>query len=135
MSRASIPIRGLRRAIVVDDSRAMRSMLRHALEEQNFHVAEAANGGEALRMLQAGEPPELALIDWTMPVLDGIGLISALRSDSRFARMAIVMVTSEADPERVQRALAAGADEYIMKPLSSDVLAEKLTLLEEAGWP
>ncbi|HEX5656848.1 MAG TPA: response regulator [Polyangiales bacterium] len=135
MSRASIPARGLRRAIVVDDSRAMRSMLRHALEEQNFHVTEAVNGGEALRMLQEGEPPELALIDWTMPVLDGIGLISALRRDPRFARMVIVMVTSEADPVRVQSALAAGADEYIMKPLSSDVLAEKLMLLEEAGWP
>jgi two-component system, chemotaxis family, chemotaxis protein CheY len=135
MTRASIPVRGPRRAIVVDDSRAMRSMLRYALEEQNFHVSEAANGAEALRMLQQSEPPELALIDWTMPVLDGIGLISALRSDDRYARMVIVMVTSEADPERVQRALAAGADEYIMKPLSADVLAEKLTLLEEAGWP
>lgn len=135
MSRASIPVRGLRRAIVVDDSRAMRSMLRHALEEQGFHVSEAANGGEALQMLQQGEPPDLALIDWTMPVLDGIGLISALRRDARYTRMVIVMVTSEADPERVQSALSAGADEYIMKPLSPDVLAEKLTLLEEAGWP
>jgi two-component system, chemotaxis family, chemotaxis protein CheY len=135
MSRASIPVTGPRRAIVVDDSRAMRALLRSALEEQNFHVSEAANGGEALQMLQQGEPPELALIDWTMPVLDGIGLIYALRRDKRFARMAIVMVTSEADPGRVQRALAAGADEYIMKPLSADVLAEKLTLLEEAGWP
>jgi two-component system chemotaxis response regulator CheY len=135
MSRASIPVSGVRRAIVVDDSRAMRTMLRIALEQQGYVVSEAADGKEALAMLQASEPPELALIDWAMPELDGIGLITALRSDTRFARMVIVMVTSEADPERVQSALAAGADEYIMKPLSSDVLAEKLTLLEEAGWP
>jgi two-component system chemotaxis response regulator CheY len=135
MSRASLPIEGPRRAIVVDDSRAMRAVLRYALEEKGFLVSEASNGMEALTRLQVGAPPELALIDWSMPQLDGIGLIRTLRSDERFARMVIIMVTSEADPRRVQRALDAGADEYIMKPLSSDVLAEKLTRLEEAGWP
>jgi two-component system chemotaxis response regulator CheY len=136
MSRASIPVSGVRRAIVVDDSRAMRSLLRAMLEQVGFVVSEAADGKQALATLHTSPPPELALIDWAMPELDGVSLIAELRRHERFARMAIVMVTSEADPERVERALQAGADEYIMKPLSQDVLNEKLMLLEESGaWP
>ncbi|MET0283817.1 MAG: response regulator [Polyangiales bacterium] len=131
MPRASLPAAGLRQAIVVDDSRAMRAMLRHVLEHEGFQVSEAADGSQALLQLAKGEVPILALIDWNMPGLDGIALIRALRSSSRFARMTIVMVTSEADPTHVEQALEAGADEYIMKPLSAEVLREKLTMLEQ----
>jgi two-component system chemotaxis response regulator CheY len=131
MPRASLPAAGLRQAIVVDDSRAMRAMLRHVLEHEGFEVTEAADGSQALNQLTTGEVPLLALIDWNMPRLDGLSLIRTLRSSPRFAELTIVMVTSEADPTHVEQALEAGADEYIMKPLSAEVLREKLALLEQ----
>ncbi len=131
MSRASIPVMGERTAIVVDDSRAMRSILRNALEHEGFTVSEAVDGVQALAQLASGAVPVLALVDWNMPKLDGLGLIRALRSSPRFAQMTIVMVTSEADPMHVEQALEAGADEYIMKPLSPEVLRAKLIRLEQ----
>lgn len=136
MALPSLRAGGVRRAIVVDDSRAMRAMLRRVLESVRFVVDEAANGAQALHQLAHGEVPALALVDWNMPGLDGLTLIRTLRSNVRFARMIIVMVTSEAEPSQVEIALAAGADEYIMKPLSPEVLREKLMLLEaEASAP
>lgn len=131
MSRASIPIGGERNAVVVDDSRSMRALLRHALEEQGFRVSEAEDGSIALRLLSQGPVPMLVLVDWHMRGLDGLTLIRALRTSERFARMAIVMVSSEADPKHIEEALRVGADEYIMKPLSAEVLRQKLTILEQ----
>lgn len=131
MARPSIPVGGFRRALVVDDSRAMRAILRSALEECGFEVVEAADGKEALERLATMRIPELALVDWNMPQMDGIELICTLRKDHNYDRMAIVMVTSETAPARIATALRAGADEYIMKPLSPAVLKEKLVLLEE----
>lgn len=129
--RPSIPVGGYRRAIVIDDSRAMRSLLRAALETCGFVVTEASDGLEAQALLDAAEPVELALVDWNMPELDGLALIRSVRGNPRYDRMVIVMVTSEAEPTQIERALAAGANEYIMKPLSAEVLVEKLRLLEE----
>jgi len=131
MPPASIPASGPRRAIVVDDSRAMRVLLRKALEERGFSVSEAGDGREALARLEQMEPPDLALIDWNMPEMDGLELISLLRKSPRFDGMAMVMVTSESEPARIEQALRAGADDYIMKPLSAEVLRERLMLLEE----
>jgi len=132
MRRPSIPVLGVRRAIVVDDSRAMRHMLRDALEQSGFEVIEAADGADALAKLTSAPPPELALVDWNMPELNGLSLIRFLRSNHKFDRMVIVMVTSETEASQIQRALAAGADEYIMKPLSADMLLDKIRMLEEA---
>jgi len=134
--RPSIPVAGDRRAIVIDDSRAMRSLLRSALETCGFVVSEASDGLRALPQLAADEPFNLALVDWNMPGLDGLALIRLLRKNPRYDRMVIVMVTSEAEPSQIERALAAGANEYIMKPLSAEILVEKLRLLEEeeADW-
>jgi two-component system chemotaxis response regulator CheY len=130
MARASIPASGPRTAIVVDDSRVMRAILRHALEAREFGVVEAIHGRHALELLTAMPVPDLALIDWNMPELDGLELIRVLRSDPRYESMAIVMVTSETEPAQIQRALSMGADEYIMKPLSPEVLMERLVQLE-----
>ena len=131
MPRTSIPARGHREALVVDDSRAMRALLRKGLEACAFEVFEAADGEEALALLSVIRVPEVALIDWNMPNLNGLDLVRRLRSDARFSRMAIIMVTSETATEQVERALAAGADEYLMKPFSAEVLIGKLTMLEE----
>jgi two-component system, chemotaxis family, chemotaxis protein CheY len=131
MPRASIPTSGHREAIVVDDSRAMRAFMRAGLEACAFEVLEAADGEEALALLSVIRVPDVALIDWNMPNLNGLDLVRRLRNDARFSRMAIIMVTSETATDRVERALAAGADEYLMKPFSAELLIGKLTMLED----
>ncbi len=132
MDRLSFPMNRLRTAIVVDDSRAMRAILRQALERRAFRVVEASDGRQALAVLAEGGAQALALIDWNMPVMDGLELIVALRADPAYTEMHIVMVTSESEPAQIQRALAAGADEYIMKPISSETLIDRLIQLERA---
>jgi len=122
-----------RRAIVVDDSRAMRAILRRALEEQGFQVFDAGHGKEALERLAKIRVPDLALIDWNMPEMNGIELIAVLRRDRAYDGMRLVMVTSETEPAQIERALAEGANAYIMKPFSNDVLTEKLVRLGFVG--
>ena len=117
-------------ALVVDDSRAVRSTLRRMLAGVGFDVAEAAHGIEALERLRSGDvEPDLALVDWNMPEMDGLDLVKALRQERRFAELPIMMVTAETDASQMARALMAGADEYAMKPLDEEALLEKLVLL------
>jgi two-component system chemotaxis response regulator CheY len=117
------------RALVVDDSRAMRAILRRLLEHHRFHVVEAEHGRDALEKLARMRIPDLALLDWNMPEMTGFELLTELRHDHSYDRMRIVMVTTETEPRQIQRALDAGANEYVMKPFSHDVLLDKLTLL------
>lgn len=117
------------KAIVVDDSRAMRMMLRKMLAETGFEVVEAGHGIEALARLDEVGALDLALIDWNMPELDGVGLVRAIRARPQYSGMRLMMVTSETDASRVQGALEAGANEYMMKPFTADALAAKLCLL------
>jgi two-component system, chemotaxis family, chemotaxis protein CheY len=117
------------RAIVVDDSRATRTILKRALTQQGFEVLEAGDGRQALEQLEKNGPLELALVDWNMPVMSGYELICEVRAKSALNGMAIMMVTTETEASQVQRALDAGANEYVMKPFTEDVLREKLLLL------
>lgn len=117
-----------KRALIVDDSRATRAMLKRLLAPLGYESVEAGNGNEGLERLEEAEV-DLALVDWNMPELDGLGFIRAVRSESRYERIRLVMVTSENDPARIARALMAGADEYAMKPITSEGLAEKLQLV------
>jgi two-component system chemotaxis response regulator CheY len=116
------------RALVVDDSRAMRMMLRRTLGGLGFEVLEAEHGAAALAVLDGVGPVDVCLVDWNMPVMDGLEFVKAVRADPEYERMVVVMVTSESDPARILRALMAGADEYATKPLTPEVLAEKLDL-------
>jgi two-component system, chemotaxis family, chemotaxis protein CheY len=117
------------KAIVVDDSRAMRTILRRALTQAGFDVVEAGDGREALTQLATTGPLDLALVDWNMPVMTGYEFICEVRSRRELDGMSIMMVTTETEIEQVQRALAAGANEYVMKPFNADTLKEKLLLL------
>jgi two-component system chemotaxis response regulator CheY len=119
------------RAIVVDDSRAMRTILRKMLTEIGFEeVLEAEHGRAALTTLgEAGEPPALALVDWNMPEMNGLELIEAMRAERRFDRTRLMMVTSETNPRHVYDALKAGVDEYAMKPITREVIEDKLGLM------
>lgn len=118
------------RALVVDDSRAMRMILRRLLGRIGFEVAEAADGLDALEQLEAAdEVPAVALVDWNMPRLNGLELIKELRSRPKFARMTLMMVTTEGEQAQIVRALAAGAHEYVIKPFTPEAIEEKLELL------
>ena len=118
------------RAIVVDDSRAMRTMLRNILTENEIEVvAEAGNGREALEKLAETGPLELALLDWNMPVMNGFDLLCALRADAKWSSMRVMLVTTETEASQVLRALDAGADEYLFKPFHKNALRDKLSLM------
>lgn len=118
-----------RSALVVDDSRAQRSMLRRLLTEKGFDVFEAGDGSEGVDHLARLGPVDLVLVDWNMPVMDGLEFIKTVRSNQDYERTQLVMVTSESEPAHIARALMSGADEYAIKPLTMDGLADKLTLL------
>lgn len=117
------------KAMVVDDSRATRVILRNALEREGFTVLEAGDGQQALERLTESGPLDLALVDWNMPVMNGYELIKSLRAQTSFDGMSIMMVTTESEGAQIQRALDAGANEYVMKPFSPEMLREKLLLL------
>ena len=116
-------------ALVVDDSRATRSMLRTMLAKLGFDVVEAGHGVEALDRLSSLGAVDFALVDWNMPEMDGLELIKAVRRQLDFERIVVVMVTSENEPTQIARALMAGADEYALKPLTADGLTQKLQLV------
>jgi two-component system chemotaxis response regulator CheY len=117
------------RALVVDDSRAMRSMIGGLLREIGFEVSEACDGADALKRIREGGEVDLALVDWNMPQMNGYEFICAMRSDSSHEGTTLVMVTAETEMDRVTQALNAGASEYIMKPFTRESLKEKLGML------
>ena len=115
--------------LVVDDSRAMRSILGRILRDAGFAVSEAGDGSEALVQLKENGKFQLVLVDWNMPPLDGFEFIQAVRANHDYDDTRLVMVTTETEMEKVTRALEAGANEYIMKPFTKETLLEKLALL------
>ncbi len=116
-------------ALVVDDSRAMRKILGRILERLGFEVVEAGNGQEALEVLGTGQVPELALVDWNMPVMDGLQFVTEVRARSELRQVTLMMVTTESEHGQIVRALAAGAHEYVIKPFTPDGIVDKLVLL------
>ena len=117
------------KALVVDDSRAMRRIIAKYLQELGFEVHEAASGLEALVAAPKIQGLSLVLLDWNMPEMDGRTLLQRLRAEPEFADLPIMMVTTESEMEQVEVALAAGASEYLMKPFDRQALLEKLLLL------
>ena len=117
------------RALVLDDSRAMRMVLVRLLKEKGWDVVEAGDGEEGLQQLAAGPTPQLALVDWNMPVMNGLDFIRAVRKDPDYQDMTLVMVTTESEHSQVVRALAAGAHEYVFKPFTPEALLGKLSML------
>jgi len=121
------------KVLVVDDSRAMRLILKKMLGEiGHTDIAEAEHGTAALEKLETFAA-DLALVDWNMPVMDGLELITAIRQDPRFDRLKIMMVTSESNPRLIYQVLKAGADEYAMKPITREIIEDKLALMGLAG--
>jgi two-component system chemotaxis response regulator CheY len=117
------------RALVIDDSRTVRAIIRKILTEVGLDVIEAGDGREGLDQLRLAPDTELVLVDWNMPVMNGLDFIKAVRADRAYDPVRIMMVTTETEQEQLVRALEAGANEYVMKPFTRDVLIAKLSLL------
>ncbi|WP_449253105.1 response regulator [Brevundimonas naejangsanensis] len=115
----------LKTCLIVDDSRIIRKVARRILEDLAFEVQEAADGAEALEVC-VGAMPDVVLLDWQMPIMDGMTFLGRLRAlpDGRDPKVLFCSVETRAD--RIAEALSAGADEYVMKPFDGDILQSKL---------
>jgi len=115
------------KVLIVDDSRTIRTIIRRIMLELGFEVCEAANGIEALKVIEAEKAAvKLVLADWNMPEMNGFDLLVRLRQDPELSTLKIMMVTTETEMDHMASALEAGADEYVMKPFTKDILVEKL---------
>ena len=116
-------------ALVIDDSRAMRRIVGGILEDLGYEITQAGDGREALDKLEGGFVPDLACIDWNMPVMDGLSFVNAVRENPQWRDVTLMMVTTESEHGQIVRALAAGAHEYLIKPFTADAIEAKLSLL------
>jgi len=119
-------------ALVVDDSNTIRIILTAYLKKLGFDVTVAINGREALDRLHGMAKADLVLVDWNMPEMDGLSFVRAVRADNEYAALPLMMVTTNVELCNVAEALDAGANEYMMKPFTMDILRAKLELL---GFP
>jgi two-component system chemotaxis response regulator CheY len=120
---------GRPRALVVDDARTVRLILKRILEEAGYEAIEAENGRDALAWLASGQNAHLVFVDWDMPEMNGLAFVKKVREQPLYRDVRLVMVTKETRLHNVKEALDAGADEYIMKPFTRDVVRDKLQLL------
>jgi two-component system, chemotaxis family, chemotaxis protein CheY len=121
------------RALVIDDSRTVRLIVGKILVELGWEVIEAGNGREGLELLRQTPGVDIVLVDWNMPELNGLDFITTVRAQRSYDNLRLVMVTTETEQEQVIRALDAGANEYVMKPFTREILVAKLSLLDIFG--
>lgn len=115
----------MKRCLIVDDSKVIRMIARNMLQEFGFETSEAENGQEALTACEAAFPDAI-LLDWNMPVMNGIEFLRALRALPGGGAPKVVFCTTETDLENIRAALEAGANEYIMKPFDNQIMQAKL---------
>lgn len=118
--------------LIVDDSKAMRTFLQHIASELSFETEEAEDGRVGLSKLIQSDPREafdVALVDWDMPNMNGLELVQTVRRNKDFNSLKMMMVTTQNSMERVATALEAGADDFLMKPVTKEALTEKLQIL------
>ena len=118
----------MRSCLIVDDSKVIRKVARHILETLNFNVEEAEDGREAMARCEASMP-DVILLDWNMPVMSGMEFLKALRGSTYDAQPKVVFCTTENDIAHIRAAIAAGADEYVMKPFDRETLQSKLQIV------
>ena len=117
------------KALVIDDSRAMRSILKGYLSDLGYQVTEAPDGKAALALISAGGTFDLAMVDWNMPEMNGLEFVTNLRTRFPADGIRLIMCTTETEMSQVAKALTAGANEYVMKPFTRDVIKDKLAML------
>ena len=114
----------MKHCLVVDDSAVIRKAATRILEELNFTTSEAENGRDALDQCRVAMP-DAVLLDWNMPVMDGIAFLIALRRERGGSAPKVIFCTTENDTAHITRAIVAGANEYIMKPFDRDIIEAK----------
>lgn len=114
----------MKSCLVVDDSKVIRKVARRILEELSFEVREAVDGQDALDNCAAAMP-DVVLLDWNMPVMDGLDFMINLRAQTGVQQPKIVFCTTENDMSHIRKAIEAGADEYIMKPFDREIIEAK----------
>ncbi len=114
------------RILIVDDFSTMRRIIRNILKQLGFeNVEEAENGSDAYEKLD-GNKYDFVITDWNMPVMDGLGLLKKIRTDPAMKTLPVLMVTAEAEKDKVVAAIQAGVNNYIVKPFTAEVLQEKM---------
>jgi two-component system, chemotaxis family, chemotaxis protein CheY len=121
------------RALIIDDSSSTRKILGQFMRQMNYEIVEAGDGKEALQRFEESPDISVALVDWNMPVMNGLEFVRRLRENSEHDDVKLMMVTTEHDAEHIEQALSAGANEFVMKPFTFEVLEEKLALLLSEG--
>lgn len=132
---ALFPNAGMPLALVLDDSSAMRAVLRRALSRLGFAVLEASDLGAALDLAAHAGPLDLALVDWNLPGRRGLEFVRAVRAGRDGSRLRVIMITTELDSGQVLEAIRVGVDEYLIQPFTSEMLESKLAVLGLAGRP
>ncbi len=122
----------MKRCLIVDDSRVIRRVASKIIQDLGFDVDEAENGRKALNAMTI-RMPDLILVDWDMPVMDGIEFAQSMRKLPGGNKIVVIFCTTENDVPHIKQALDAGADEYIMKPFDSEIVRSKLVLLGMLG--
>jgi two-component system chemotaxis response regulator CheY len=119
-----------RKALIVDDSKTIRMILGRIMRELGYETCEAVNGKDALRVIELEKAAvDLVLADWNMPEMNGLELLKQLRQNPDFSSLKVIMVTTETELDHIVSALEAGANEYVMKPFTKDILREKLEMV------
>jgi two-component system, chemotaxis family, chemotaxis protein CheY len=119
-----------RKALIVDDSKAIRMILGRILRELGYEVCEAVDGKDALKVIESEKAAvQLVLADWNMPEMNGLDLIKHLRQNPELTSLKVIMVTTETEVDHIVSALEAGANEYVMKPFTKDIIRGKLEMV------
>lgn len=116
-------------ALVVDDARVARKMVAKMVEQLGFEVITAEHGEDALSKMDPSNPPDAIVTDWNMPVMDGVEFAKIVRHTAAYSSVPILMISSEADPRRVAKALLSGVDEYLFKPVDAAMIRERLEVM------
>lgn len=116
----------MKTCLIVDDSKVVRKLVRRIVETLGLHPLEAENGAEAVTQVKSNAV-DVILLDWNMPVMDGLECMKAIRADASItAQPIIIFCTTENEMAKIQTAMAAGANEYVMKPFDEQIIAGKL---------
>lgn len=117
------------RALIIDDAKTMRAVLKRIVSGLGFETFEAGDGAEGLTRLQQLGMVDLILVDWNMPIMNGFEFICFARDEKNYEKIPIIVVTTEIETANVSKALEAGANEYVMKPFTDEIMIEKIRSL------
>ena len=115
----------MQRILIVDDSKVIRLAIRRIVESLGFAAAEAGDGREAMDYCRTSGPPDAIILDIIMPVMDGLSFLRAAREDQQLKGCTVIVCSTKNSMAELQEAVACGANEYIMKPFTQDILEDK----------